>query len=221
MPVDSAADVEPSLADELSREGIELPAKQVALLGQYCHVLWEWNEKLNLTRHTDFHKFVSRDLVDTLAIGRHLELNERVLDVGTGGGVPGVVLAILRPDLQLHCANRSARSRGRVAQIVQQLRLSAPVHATRAEELLASHRFDTLVARAVAPLSKMLVWFAPHWNNIGRLLVIKGPAWVEERHEAREKNLFKDLQLRKLATWPLPGTHSESVLLEIRPKQGG
>ena len=89
------------LAAAVAEQGIELPAGQLALLDRYCTLLWDWNRKLNLTRHTDYQKFVARDLVDSLAFAEFLEQGERVLDVGTGGGVPGVVLAVVRPDLDV------------------------------------------------------------------------------------------------------------------------
>ena len=64
-------------------------APQIARLEAYCRLLWDWNSKLNLTRHTDFEKFVTRDLTDSLVFARFLGQGETVLDVGTGGGVPG------------------------------------------------------------------------------------------------------------------------------------
>jgi 16S rRNA (guanine527-N7)-methyltransferase len=74
-----------------------------------------------------------------------------------------------------------------------------------------------LTVRAVAPLAKLLRWFKPHWKSFGRMLVLKGPAWIEERGEARHLGLLKNLALRKLKTYPLPDTCSESVLLSICP----
>ena len=207
-----------TLAAALARHGIELLPQQIDGLDRYCRVLWEWNAKLNLTRHTDYDRFVSRDVVDTLEFSKVLAPSEHVLDVGTGGGVPGVVLAILRPDLQVALAESVGKKARAVAEIVGSLGLSVPVHHGRAEELLARERYQSLVVRAVAPLSKLLNWFAPFWGSFERLLVIKGPAWVDERHVAREAGLMQGLQLRKLAQWPLPGTHSESVLLEVRPR---
>lgn len=206
------------LAEVLARHEFTLPFDQIAGLERYCSALWAWNEKLNLTRHMDYEKFVTRDLKDTLVLADVLQPKERVLDVGTGGGVPGAVLAIVRPDLKVALCDSVAKKAKAVGQIVTEAGIRATVHHARAEELLERERFDTLAVRAVAPLTKLLTWFAPHWNSFGRLLVIKGPAWVEERHEAREKGQMKNLTLRKLASYPLPGTHSESVLLSISPK---
>jgi 16S rRNA (guanine527-N7)-methyltransferase len=206
-----------TLAAALERQGIALPAEQVERLDAYARLLWEWNGRLNLTRHTDYDLFVSRDVADCLALAGPLGEGERVLDVGSGGGVPGVVLAIVRPDLHVSLCESTAKKARALEDIALRLALPGQVRHARAEELLADDYFDTLTVRAVAPLSKLLTWFAPHWGSFGRLLVIKGPAWVDERHEARQKNLLSGLQLRKLASWPLPGTNSESVLLEIRP----
>jgi len=207
-----------TLRAAMSRHAIDLPDAQVQKLEQYCRLVWEWNEKLNLTRHTDFEKFVSRDLVDTLEFSKVLADGQRVLDVGTGGGVPGIVLAVLRPDLKITLAESIGKKARAVEEIVAALRLPVPVHHGRAEELLAREKFHALLVRAVAPLVKLLNWFAPSWGAFERLLVIKGPAWVEERHTAREAGALNGLQLRKLATWPLPGTDSESVLLEVKPR---
>ncbi|MHB1033740.1 MAG: 16S rRNA (guanine(527)-N(7))-methyltransferase RsmG [Pirellulales bacterium] len=211
---DSLAD---SLAAALARHEIELPDAQVALLDRYCRLLWDWNEKLNLTRHTDYEKFVARDVVDSLALARLLEPKEKILDVGTGGGVPGVVLAIIRPDLSVTLTESVGKKARVVNEIVKELGLKTPVHHGRAEDLLARGKFNTLVARAVAPLTKLLTWFRPHWRAFERLLVIKGPAWVEERRVARENHLLLGLNLRKKAAYPIPGTDSETVVLEIRP----
>lgn len=208
-----------TLAEALDRSGIALPAEQLALLDRYCRSLWDWNEKINLTRHTSYDKFVSRDVVDSLELSKLLAKGEKVLDVGSGGGVPGVVLAILRPDLRVALSESVGKKARALESIVAEVGLKTVVHAVPAQEVLKGRRFDTLVVRAVAPLAKLLTWFAPHWKSFDGLLVIKGPAWVEERQAAREKGLLNSLSLRKLASYPLPGTHSESVVLAIRPKE--
>ncbi len=208
-----------TLSAAMARHGIELPEPPTALLASYCELLWQWNAKINLTRHTDHEKFVARDLVDSLAMAEFLRPNEKILDVGTGGGVPGVVLAIVRDDLEVSLCESVGKKARVIAQIVEQLGLPLPVIHARAEDALGEFRFNTLVIRAVARLRKLLDWFAPHWDRFDRLLVLKGPTWVEERGEARHHGLMHNLALRKLKSYPLPGTESESVLLQICPTE--
>jgi len=214
-------DLAAGIAAEADRLGLDLPAGSAAALARYAARLWAWNERLNLTRHTDIERFVSRDVGDSAAIAAHLAHGERLLDVGTGGGVPGVILAILRPDLRVELCDSVAKKARAVGEIVREAGQAIPVHAATAQELVArrpsgSDRFDTLVVRAVAPLVKLLGWFEPLAGGFGRLLVIKGPRWQEELSEARDKRLGKKVAIRRIAAWPLRGTDNESVLLEIR-----
>jgi 16S rRNA (guanine527-N7)-methyltransferase len=207
-----------ALGEMLRAEGIDVTAEQIELLDRYRRLLWSWNERLNLTRHTTLEKFVGRDVVDSYQLGLLLERGERVLDVGTGGGVPGVVLAILRPDLSISLCESTQKKARAVEAIVSELGLAIPVYATRAEEVLEVSTFDTLVARALASLRKVLTWLAPHWDAFDRLLLIKGPSWVEERSEARHDGLLRGLDLRQAASYQTPHTGAESVILSIQRK---
>src|SRR5688572_12833325 len=201
-----------SLAAALARRGVALAGEQRDLLDRYCRILWDWNEKLNLTRHTTYEKFVARDVVDSLALSPFVEQGDRVIDVGTGGGVPGIVLKTVRPDVEMTLTESVAKKARAVEDIVRSIGLAARVHHGRAEDVLATRMVEALVVRAVAPLAKLVTWFAPHGHAFRHMLVIKGPGWVEERHEARQRHLMNKWQLRKLAEWPLPGTESNSVL---------
>ncbi len=209
------------LAAAVTRHGLELPEDQIARLQQYCTLLWDWNTKINLTRHTDYEKFVGRDLLDSLKLAQFLGLHETVLDVGTGGGVPGVILNVVRPDLTVTLSESVGKKARVVAEIVDRLGLSAAIFHGRAEDALAERRYTSLVIRAVARLTKLLQWFAPHWSRFDRMLVVKGPSWVEERGEARHRGQFRDLSLRKLTSYRIPGNEAESVVLEIRRKGEG
>jgi len=206
-----------ALAELLSNSiGIQLSPDQIAQLDHYRRLLWSWNERMNLTRHTTLEKFVHRDVFDAQQLSLLLERGERVLDVGTGGGVPGVVLAILRPDLSVSLCESTQKKARAVESIVQEMNLAIPTFATRAEEVLAVGTYDTLIARALAPLHKILSWLAPHWDAFDRLLLVKGPAWVEERSEARQRGLLRGLDLRKAATYQTPGTGAESTILSVQ-----
>jgi len=215
----SENDLAATIAAECERRGLAVPPAAVAGLAAYAEQLWSWNERLNLTRHTDVERFVCRDVADAVAIAPHIAEGERVLDVGTGGGVPGVLLAILRPDLSVELSESVGKRAAAVESIVRGIGLHVPVHARAGQALVAETPFDTLVMRAVAPLAKLLGWFEPLAGRYGRLLVIKGPRWEAEKGEARHRGLVKKVRIRRIAAWPLHGSDNESVLLEISGRE--
>ena len=219
-------DLAGAIAAECDRLGLGVPPGAVPGLAAYAASLWAWNERLNLTRHTDVEKFVSRDVGDAVAIAAHLAAGERVLDVGTGGGAPGVLLAILRPDLHVELCDSVGKRARAVAQIVSETGLDLPVHAIAAQVLVAERggtagdagRFDTLVVRAVAPLTKLLRWFEPLRDHYGRMLVVKGPSWQAELEAAAAVGLGRRVAVRRIGSWPIRGGDNESVLLEVRAR---
>ncbi len=189
-------------------------------LAQYCLRLWDWNTKINLTRHTTPSRFVHRDLLDSVELAKLLRHGEEILDIGTGGGVPGIVIAILRPDVQVTLCDNVAK-KAKVAQdIVEHLGLSVPVYPLSVRKVLEDFRYDSLVARGVGPLPRLCGWLKDEWHKIGRLLAIKGPKWVEERGEARHLGLLKRVDLRRMAAYPMPDTHSESTILQLSRQMG-
>jgi len=209
LPIDA------EFADALNKAGYELPEPAAEKIEQYVRLLWEWNEKLNLTRHTDWETFVTRDLRDVLQLAPLIEPNEEVLDLGSGGGVPGIPLAILRPDVQVSLAEPVGKRATVLNTFVEELDLPIPVYAARGEDLMEDFRFESIVIRAVGSLRKLCSWMEPHWASVGRLLVIKGPKWIEERGEARHHGTMERLNLRKIASYPLGDGENEGVILQI------
>ena len=226
----SHADLAAAVAAECERLGLTVPPEAVPRLAAYAASLWSWNERLNLTRHTDVEKFVSRDVADAVAIAPHLAAGEHLLDVGTGGGVPGVLLAILRPDLRVELCDSVGKRARAVREIVAEIGVTVPVHEGAAQPLVGAAaqagglaggpgRFDVLVVRAVAPLLKLLQWFEPLCDAYGRMLVVKGPRWEEEKGEARHRGFVKKVGVRRIAAWPIRGSDNESVLLEVKRRE--
>jgi 16S rRNA (guanine527-N7)-methyltransferase len=206
-----------TLATALARHAMDLTLDQCSLVDRYCRLLWQWNEKINLTRHTDYEKFVSRDLVDTQQLSSLIHPGEEVLEIGSGGGVPGLLLALLRPDLHVTLTESVGKKAKVLDDIVERLGVKVRVAAVRAEAVLQQERYDVTIARAVGPLATLLTWLKPHWLSVGRLLAIKGPKWGDERGEARHRGLLQDLEMRKAAEYPLAGTPSQSVILKVWP----
>ena len=130
--------LDPEFTAALSRFGMEIPEDQAAQLQHYAHLVWAWNERINLTRHTTWDLFVGRDLLDSIHLASLLELNEQVLDLGSGGGVPGIPLAILRPDVKMSLAESVGKKSKVLDEIISDLNLPVNVYAARGEDLLAT-----------------------------------------------------------------------------------
>lgn len=218
-PAPTPAADHPNLASALAAHRIELEPAQVELLDRYRVALWRWNEQLNLTRHTTLDKFVGRDVRDSLELAKQLPQGRRVLDLGSGGGVPGVILAVCRPDLRVTLCESVGKKAKVLQSMIDELSLPTEIFGVRVEELLQLRTFDVIVARAVAPMWKILFWLNPHWQAFDELLLIKGHSWVDERGEARHRGLLKEVDLRKIADYPMPGDPpGESVILRLAPK---
>ncbi|MGI6401198.1 MAG: 16S rRNA (guanine(527)-N(7))-methyltransferase RsmG [Thermoguttaceae bacterium] len=222
-PANNAVEARESktLEEALEKYNITLPAEQVRLLNEYCDLLWTWNERLNLTRHTTYDKFVSRDLIDSMHLAALLQDGEHVLDVGSGGGVPGLVVAILRPDVVVELCEATGKKAEALGQMIDELGLDLPVWYSKAQDLVRERHFHTLTVRAVDRMHKLLSMFRTSWHCFERILMIKGPRWVDERSEARQHNMFKRLALRKIDEYIAPGPDGAftSVILQVCPKK--
>ncbi len=210
-----ADDGSKTLEEALNKYGIELAQDKIAILKEYCELLWTWNERLNLTRHTTFDKFVSRDLVDSMRLANQLQKGEHVLDVGSGGGVPGLVVAILRPDVVVELCEATGKKAEALGAMIDELGLDLNVWYAKAEDLLKTRHFHTLTVRAVGKMRSLLLMFAQVWHTFDRILMIKGPNWPAERGEARHYNMFNTLALRKVDEYENPGAEHGSVILQI------
>jgi 16S rRNA (guanine527-N7)-methyltransferase len=210
--------LDPEFDAALKHYGFELPEATAMQIEAYARLMWQWNEQLNLTRHVTWDKFVGRDLRDCLQLAPLIVAGEDVLDLGSGNGIPGIPLAILRPDVNVSLAESVAKRAKVLDEMVADLSLPVAVYEARGEDILEDFRFTTVVNRAVGSLRKLCQWVEPHWTSIDRMLMIKGPKWVDERGEARHYGVLNDLQLRVAASYPLGEGDSEGVILQIWPK---
>ena len=207
-----------TLEEALAKYGAPLPPEVREPLQKYVDALWEINQSLNLTRHTDYDKFVARDVIDSLALAGQIKPNEEILDMGTGGGVPGVIVAIIRPDVRVALCDSVGKKAKATHEIVERVGLEIPVYHARAQDVLEDLSFDAVICRAVAPMPKLLMWLNDHWLSAGRLLVVKGARWLDEVKEARHLGLTKDVEIRKSHEYETPGNDHPSVIVKVWPK---
>lgn len=122
-----------------------------------------------------------RHLLNCAVLEELLPRDASVCDIGSGAGLPGLVLAIARPDLQITLVEPLLRRTTFLSEVVEQLGLSGvEVVRERADALHGSRRFDVVTSRAVAPLSRLLAWSMPLVAPHGALLAMKGSSIEEE-----------------------------------------
>ena len=142
----------------------------------------------NLVSRGDRGRLLDRHIPESVALAEWLPGGPRLLDIGSGGGFPGVVIAVLRPDLEVHLLDATRKKTEFLHAVVEELGLSVTVHTGRAEVLASSELgegFDLVTARAVAPLSDLVPLALPFLRPGGRLFAIKGSRWAEELERAQ------------------------------------
>lgn len=136
-------------------------------------------------------KLWSRHILNSTAIVDFLPQNASLVDVGSGAGFPGLVAAIIRPDLTVNLVDSLGRRADWLSYVVDDLQLSnVTVHNKRAEEMVGVISADVATARAVAALKKLLPWTMPLVRPGGQLVALKGGR-AEEEIEKADKELRK------------------------------
>jgi 16S rRNA (guanine527-N7)-methyltransferase len=133
----------------------------------------------------------TRHIPECVAFARLLPSGSvRVLDLGSGGGFPGMVLAIVRAELDVHLLDATAKKTAFLAGTASELDVAVHVHTGRAEDLRRNSAlaggFDAVTARAVAPLQRLVAWSMPFLRPGGALYAIKGERWAEELAASRD-----------------------------------
>ena len=156
-----------------------------AKLARYLDLLLAANERFNLTRIRDRADAEAFHVGDALAVLPHLPtFAHNLADVGAGGGVPGLVLAICRPEVDVTLIESVGKKAAFLKETAAELGLAnVEVFNGRAERL-ANRQFEVVTARAVAPLDKLLTWTRPLVRRGGTLLAMKGPRLGEELEAA-------------------------------------
>jgi 16S rRNA (guanine527-N7)-methyltransferase len=179
------------LWDELAwRAGLQLSHRQHQSLCRYLDLLLQANKTMNLTRIADRAQADLQHVGDALTLLPFLPREpHRLVDVGSGGGVPGIVLGIVREDARVTLVEATKKKARFLSQTAQTLDLkNLSVIAWRAEDLgrgALRESFDVAVARAVAPLALLAQWCLPLVKVGGKLLAMKGPKVHQELHAAQ------------------------------------
>lgn len=179
---------------EIKKLGLEFTEKQYQQLEKFYQLLIEWNEKINLTRIINKEEVYLKHFYDSLTLVKAIDLSkiEKLCDVGTGAGFPGIVLKIAFPNLEITLVDSLQKRINYLNSVIQELKLTkiTAVH-SRGEDYAKIHReeFDVVTARAVARLRIIDEICIPLVKIGGYFIPMK--ANVDEELEEQESTLNK------------------------------
>ena len=198
------------LDDGAKQMGVELDESQVEVLWRYGVMLRERNAHVNLTSIVSPEGILTLHMLDSLSIAPHLGEARRVIDVGTGGGFPGVPLAVACPNREFTLIDGTQKKIRFVSESVAALDIrNVQAIAARAESFTGEKNFDAVVVRAVGTLADVLHNTGKLLSPQGRLLAMKGRAPDDEVRALPRGWKAEVIPLR------VPGLDAERCLVAI------
>ena len=214
-------DFNKKLNEKLKLININISEDEIENFKIYMELLLEWNEKINLTAITDENDIVLKHFVDSLTIKKYMSENEKIIDIGTGAGFPGIPLAIMNKYNEITLMDSLNKRIVFLNDVIDKLKLNnvKAIH-SRAEELARNknHRekYDVAVSRAVANLSTLVEYMLPFVRIGGKCICMKGPNIEEELKNA--KKAIKELggEVIKIENFKLPESDNERNIVIIK-----
>lgn len=203
------------LAQGVSELAIDLPEQQIKNLLNYLSLLVKWNAVYNLTAVRDPAQMLTQHLLDCLATLPAFINAKRVLDVGSGGGLPGVVLAIwaqhAQPQMSVHMIDTVHKKTAFLTQAKSELGLTnVQVHTGRVEQLNDEKKFDVITSRAFAELKDFILWSGHLLSDGGKMIALKGQPQDNEL-----SGLPAGWEITKLERINVPGLEAQRHLVHI------
>lgn len=205
--------LEKQLAAGIARMQLPVTQEQQAKLLEYLALLHKWNGVYNLTAIRHPEQMVGGHLLDSLAVLPHL-WPQRWLDVGSGGGLPGLVLAVMRSDWSFTLLDSNSKKTGFVQQAVIELGLrNVEVRCERVEQWQTKHKFDGIISRAFAEVADFVAQTRHLLADNGRWAAMKGEPGPELAR------LPEDIAVEKIIKLQIPELEAARSLAVLGVKK--
>lgn len=209
---------------ECDKNGIDFQEEKSEKLYQFMNLILEWNEKINVTAIRDEKMFIVKHFIDSLIIGKLLGNTKNVLDIGTGGGFPGIPLKIYYPEKNFTLIDSVNKKVTVVNDVIDKLGLSTieALH-IRAEDLARNVRyreqFGVVVTRAVSKLSTIVEYMLPFTEMGGRAICMKGPNAEQEIFEAKAAILKLGGEIEKVEKMCINNEFERNIIVIKKVKK--
>lgn len=208
------------LINDAKSIGIDLDMFHVKQFEKYQDLLLDWNEKINLTAITDEDDIITKHFVDSLTCLNYINGDEKIIDVGTGAGFPGIPIKIVSRETKVTLLDSLNKRINYLNDVIEKLGLECmeTIHA-RAEELGQNMKyreiFDIATARAVANLKVLAEYCLPFVKVGGKFVCMKGSEYKEEVEEARAHIGNLGGKIASIEEIILPGTDIKHTIIII------
>lgn len=209
------------ITDLSKKINIDLTEKQIYNFYDYMNLLLEWNEKVNLTAITEMDDIILKHFIDSITILKYLKEDDRIIDVGTGAGFPGIPIAIINSSFNITLLDSLNKRIMFLDEVCKKLELKnvKTIH-SRAEDFGQDknkrEKYDIAVSRAVANLATLTEYLLPLIKVGGTCICMKGPDAEKEIEDA--KFAIKELggKIEKVEKFMLPDSDMERNIVLIK-----
>ena len=181
----------------------------------YYQELITWNKKINLTRITEKKRFFIEHFIDSLIPERFIPSKSSLIDLGSGGGFPGLPLKIIRPDLSVTLVDSSLKKVMFLRYLIRLLSLRdiAVLQKRLKPHDFSTNRYDVCIGRAFASLEKFLPLAFAFKNPQGIIIAMKGPNFLNELKAAEPQLPLWGISLKQLKEFVLPFTNKQRAII--------
>ena len=197
---------------------IKLSKNEVELFYKYMNLLLEWNEKINLTAITKEEDVILKHFIDSISINKYIQEHNKIMDIGTGAGFPGIPLKIINPNTEFILVDSLNKRIQFLEEVKKELCLEKIqlIH-SRVEDLAKNKNYreksDAIVSRAVANLRVLVEYMLPFLKKDGICICMKGPNIKEEIEEAQNAIDILGGKLDNIENIQLPGNLERNIIL--------
>ncbi|AUX62057.1 16S rRNA (guanine(527)-N(7))-methyltransferase RsmG [Simonsiella muelleri] len=203
------------LQSGLNAMNLDLTMPQQLLLLEYVALLKKWNSTYNLTALRDENTMISHHLLDSLTLLPYVANAQTLMDVGSGGGMPGIPTAICRPDLHITLLDSNTKKTTFLQQAVIELGLKNVTVASGRVEAMHDKKVDVVTSRAFAELHDFIALTKHLLNENGYWAAMKGVYPYEEL-----ENVPQNIEVYQIDKLNVPTLNAERHMVLMRPKKG-